>query len=121
MWTLQSLDPVKLAVINGIFRYFVALTVIRTSLYFRTCEDEEVIELIPVHTNYDLLCGTKLEIKILPKSANPKGPHKIKVVAENLDVTEGPQTVEYNIVVSPIKRIEIMADKTQLKVSLILP
>ena len=83
---------------------------------FRTCEDEEVIELIPVHTNYDLLCGTKLEIKILPKSANPKGPHNIKVVAENVDVTEGPQVVEYNIVVSPIKRLEIVTDKTALKV-----
>ena len=42
----------------------------------RTCEDEEVIELIPVHSNYDMVCGTKLEIKLLPKSANSKGPHR---------------------------------------------
>ena len=75
-----------------------------------------MIELIPVHSNYDLLCGTKLEIKILPKSANPQGPHKIKVVAENVDVSEGPAMVEYNIVVTPVKKIEIVADKTALKV-----
>ena len=43
------------------------------------------------------------------------------MVAENVDVTAEesvPQRVEYTIVVSPVKRMEIVAEKTALKVKI---
>ena len=77
-----------------------------------------MLELIPVNTDHELQCGTKLEIKILPKSGNAKGPAELTITAENVDTkTYGTavQRVEYRVVVVPVHRLEIVGDKTDLK------
>ena len=76
-----------------------------------------MVELIPVHSNYELLCGTKLELKILPKTADPKGPVTFTVEAENVDVAQeaAQQRLVYTIVVTPVARLEVVAEKTSVK------
>ena len=80
-------------------------------------ENEDVIELIPVHSNYELQCGTKLEIKIIPKSADPKGPLTITIEAFNVDIAyeTAVQQVEYTLVVVPVARLEVVSEKENIK------
>ena len=70
--------------------------------FFRSCENEEVIELIPINTDHKLQCGSRLEIKILPKTADPKGPVKLTILAENVDMeayeNAAIQSIEYTAV-----------------------
>ena len=84
----------------------------------RTSEDEEMLELIPVHTDYELQCGRRLEIKILPKSGNPKGPVELTITAENVDMKtyeSAVKSVEYKVVVVPVHRLEVVSETTDLK------
>ena len=88
------------------------------SLSVRTSEDEEMLELIPVNTDHELQCGNRLEIKILPKSGNPKGPAELTITAHNVDAKTYETAVarmDYKVVVVPVHRLEIVADKTSLK------
>ena len=48
-----------------------------------------MLELIPLHTDYELQCGKRLELKILPKTGNPKGPVELTITAENVDMECG--------------------------------
>ena len=84
----------------------------------RTSENEEVIELVPVHDNYELLCGTKLELKIIPKTANPNGPTKVTIMAENVDISfeSAAQSVEYTLVIAPVAKLEVVSEKTTFKI-----
>ena len=77
-----------------------------------------MLELIPVNTDHELQCGNRLEIKILPKTGNPKGPAELTITAENVDLKTYETAVarmEYKVVVVPVHRLEIVATKTDLK------
>ena len=50
----------------------------------RSTNNTEAIRLMPVHTDYDKMCGSRLEFQIVPKKAGP-GKVTIKLVAENVD------------------------------------
>ena len=87
-------------------------------ILFRTSEDEEMLELIPVNTDHELHCGRRLEIKILPKSGNPKGPVELTITAENVDMESyerAVKRVEYKLVVVPVHRLEVVTEPTELK------
>ena len=87
-------------------------------ILFRTSEDEEMLELIPVNTDHELHCGRRLEIKILPKSGNPKGPVELTITAENVDMESyerAVKRVEYKLVVVPLHRLEVVTETTELK------
>ena len=76
----------------------------------RSCDNEEVIELVPVHTDYTLQCGTRLEIRILPKTADPKGPVTLKIFAENVDMENyeaAAQSVIFSVVIVPVAKLEV--------------
>jgi len=91
----------------------------RVGCYQWSCENEEVIELIPVNTDHKLHCGSRLEIKILPKTADPKGPVKLTILAENVDMeayeNAAIQSIEYTVVIVPVGRLEVMGLKTELQ------
>merc|ERR1712013_79677 len=91
----------------------------RVGCYQWSCENEEVIELIPVNTDHELHCGSRLEIKILPKTADPKGPVKLTILAENVDMeayeNNAIQSIEYTVVIVPVGRLEVMGLKTELQ------
>ena len=77
-----------------------------------------MLELIPVHTDYELQCGKRLEIKILPKSGNPKGPVELTITAENVDMKtyeSAVKSVDYKVVVVPVHRLEVVTENTDLK------
>ena len=77
-----------------------------------------MLELIPVNTDHELHCGRRLEIKILPKSGNPKGPVELIITAENVDMEtyeSAVKTVDYKLVVVPVHRLEVVAEATELK------
>ena len=77
-----------------------------------------MLELIPVHTDYELQCGRRLEMKILPKSGNPKGPVELTITAENVDMKTyetAVKIVEYKVVVVPVDRLEVVSETTDLK------
>ena len=87
-------------------------------ILFRTSEDEEMLELIPVNTDHELHCGRRLEIKILPKSGNPRGPVELTITAENVDMESyerAVKRVEYKLVVVPVHRLEVVTETTELK------
>ena len=87
-------------------------------ILFRTSEDEEMLELIPVNTDHELHCGRRLEIKILPKSGNPRGPVELTITAENVDMEsyeKAVKRVEYKLVVVPVHRLEVVTETTELK------
>ena len=74
--------------------------------------------MIPVNTNHDLQCGSRLEVKILPGTANPTGPVSLTIRADNVDMEvyeAAEQTVEYTLVVVPVHRLEVMGLKTELQ------
>jgi len=87
--------------------------------YQWSCENEEIIELIPVNTDHQLQCGSRLEIKILPKTANPTGPVKLTIMAENVDMeayeNAAIQSIEYTVVVVPVAKLEVMGLKTEMQ------
>jgi len=91
----------------------------RVGCYQWSCENEEVIELIPINTDHKLQCGSRLEIKILPKTADPKGPIKLTILAENVDMeayeNAAIQSIEYTVVVVPVGKLEVMGLKTELQ------
>ena len=74
--------------------------------------------MVPVFNNYDLQCGSKLELKILPKSADPNGPVTLTISADNVDETQenAVKHVEYTVVIVPVARLEIVSEKTTIKV-----
>eukprot|EP00090_Calanus_glacialis_P028282 TRINITY_DN45475_c0_g1_i1.p1 TRINITY_DN45475_c0_g1~~TRINITY_DN45475_c0_g1_i1.p1 ORF type:complete len:919 (-),score=251.02 TRINITY_DN45475_c0_g1_i1:238-2994(-) len=91
----------------------------RVGCYQWSCENEEVIELIPINTDHKLQCGSRLEIKILPKTADPNGPVKLTILAENVDMeayeNAAIQSIEYTVVVVPVGKLEVMGLKTELQ------
>jgi len=91
----------------------------RVGCYQWSCENEELIELIPINTDHKLQCGSRLEIKILPKTGDPKGPVKLTILAENVDMeayeNAAIQSIEYTVVVVPVDRLEVMGLKTELQ------
>ena len=77
-----------------------------------------MLELIPLHTDYELQCGKRLELKILPKTGNPKGPVELTITAENVDMKtyeSAVKKVEYKVVVVPVHRLEVFTETTELK------
>ena len=77
-----------------------------------------MLELIPVNTDHELHCGRRLEIKILPKSGNPRGPVELTITAENVDMESyerAVKRVEYKLVVVPVHRLEVVTETTELK------
>jgi len=80
-------------------------------------EGQEVVALDPHHSDYELLCGTRLEFRILKNNGHPNV--DFKLIAENVDPetelsTEIPQKVEYNIRVRPVHQLEVLGLKTEL-------
>ena len=72
----------------------------------------------PVYTDYDNLCGNRLEFKILKNNGKENISFKIK--AENIDVSSGydntefPPVIEYTIHVRPLAKLEVLGLKTEL-------
>ena len=92
---------------------------LNNTIIFRSCENEEVIELIPINTDHTLQCGSRLEMKILPKTGDPNGPVKLTILAENVDMeayeNAAIQSIEYTVVVAPVAKLEVMGLKTELQ------
>lgn len=85
--------------------------------YQWSTNNTEVIRLHPIHTNYEMLCGSRLEFQIIPKAA--KGKITIKITAENADNgydSDAPALVEYLLHVRPVAKLEVMGLKTEMEV-----
>ena len=54
----------------------------------------------------------------MPKSANPNGPVTLTISADNVDETQenAVKHVEYTVVIVPVARLEIVSEKTTIKV-----
>lgn len=89
----------------------------RVGCFQWSCDNEEVIELAPVQNDYTLLCGSRLELRILPGTADPHGPTTLTIQAENVDMEHfepATASVVFTVVVVPVARLEVMGAKTEL-------
>ena len=103
---------------NGKCRFFFLNLNLLTENHFRSTDVEGVVALEPIFTDYDNLCGNRLEFRILKNNGKENISFKIK--AENIDASSGydntefPPVIEYTIHVRPLAKLEVLGLKTEL-------
>jgi len=86
--------------------------------YQWSTDEEEVVALQPILTDYDNMCGSRLEFKIIKNNGKPN--IDFKITAENVDMSSGydnpdvPMLVEFTIHVRPLAKLEVLGLKTEL-------
>ena len=60
-------------------------THVKDLFLLRSTNNTEAIRLDPLHSDYEKMCGNKLEFQIIPGKANKEG-ETIEIVAENVDL-----------------------------------
>lgn len=86
--------------------------------YQWSTDEEEVVALQPILIDYDNMCGSRLEFKIIKNNGKPN--IDFKITAENVDMSSGydnpdvPMLVEFTIHVRPLAKLEVLGLKTEL-------
>jgi len=86
--------------------------------YQWSTDEEDVVALAPIFTDYDNMCGSRLEFRIIKNNGKPTV--DFKITAENVDMSSGydnadvPMVVEYTIHVRPLAKLEVLGLKTEL-------
>lgn len=90
----------------------------RGGCYQWSADNDEVIELVPVYTDYAKQCGYRLEFKILPGTASKDGNTVVKITGENIDETKQDfpvlAKIEFTIIIAPVAKLEVMGLKTKM-------